>query len=1016
VSAFGAMLTGALLLARPAHGLSPELDVSQYAHTSWTIRDGFTRGTIVAIAQTQDGYLWLGTEFGLLRFDGVRHVLWQPPAGQVLPSSYIRTLLAARDGTLWIGTAKGLARWKDGNLTSYAELDGQAIWALLEDRKGRVWAGGQAFPTSRLCAIQGTAIQCHGEDGRFGQYIDTLHEDQNGTIWVGGVAGLWRWDPVPERYAIPDRVQALTNGENGALVIVTYSGIRQLVNGKLETYPIPPTAAPFAANSILRDRDGGLWIGTIDRGLVHVHHGRVDVFAKSDGLSGDFIFRIFEDREGNIWVATLDGLDRFRDLAVSTISTRQGLTHAAVQSVLVAKDHSVWLATLNGLNRWENGKVTVYRKSHGLQDDVTQSLYQDSRGRVWVSTRRGIAFFENGRFTPVNGVPGGVEAFAEDTAGNLWVSQIGSLFRLREKSVVEQIAWTKLGQKEVARSLVPDPIDGGVWLAFTGAVLRLQGGQIRASYSVADGLGAGHIRDLQRDRQGALWASTENGASRLKDGRVATLTSRNGLPCDDAQWVMEDDDQSVWLYMECGLVRVRRKELDAWADAASHEPARRIGATLFDTSDGVRSHDGTTGCSPSVAKSADGRLWFLPWDGVSVINPARLPFNALPPPVHIERITADRQIFAVSPNATASLRLPPRLRDLEIDYTALSLVGPEKVRFRYKLEGRDPDWHDVGTRRQAFYGDLAPGHYRFRVSASNNSGVWNEAGAFVDFAVAPAYYQTAWFQFLIVGAALALLAALYLGHVRQVAKQLNVRFEERLTERTRIAQELHDTLLQGFVSASMQLHVAVEHLPEDSPAKSSLGRVLDLMARVTKEGRNAVRGLRAASSTADDLERALLGIPEELAVSLEASYRVISQGEPRLLIPMIRDEVYRIAREAVVNAFRHSGATSIEVEVGYLPRELRVFVRDDGRGIAQPALDSQSDGHWGITGMRERARAVGASVKIRSRPAAGTEVELIVPGHVAFARDRARRPVWWPTRWLASQAEAPVDGGTEKQP
>ena len=239
--------------------------------------------------QTPDGYVWLGTEFGLLRFDGVRQVLWQPPAGHVLPSSYIRSLLAARDGTLWIGTAKGLVSWKSGNLTHYPALDDQAIWALLEDRHGRVWAGGQAFPTGKLCTIQGTAVECHGDDGRFGQYIDALHEDRNGTIWVGSVAGLWRWNPTPERYTMPDRVQAFMDGENGALLIVTYGGIRQLVNGKIEAYPIPPTPAPFAANSIVRDRDGGLWIGTIDRGLVHVHQGRVDVFNRSDGLSGDFI-------------------------------------------------------------------------------------------------------------------------------------------------------------------------------------------------------------------------------------------------------------------------------------------------------------------------------------------------------------------------------------------------------------------------------------------------------------------------------------------------------------------------------------------------------------------------------------------------------------------------------------------------------------------------------------------------------------------------------------------------------
>ncbi|MGH9840818.1 MAG: two-component regulator propeller domain-containing protein [Blastocatellia bacterium] len=628
----GLLLAGLLLAWCPStFALDPALDVSQYAHTAWKIREGFFKGTAVAIAQTPDGYLWLGTEFGLLRFDGVRYVTWEPPAGQALPSNYIRSVLPARDGTLWIGTAKGLASWKGGKLTRYPELEGQAIWALLEDREGTVWAGGQASPTARLCAIHGGAVRCYGEDGRFGPFIDTLYEDREGNVWVGGIAGLWRWKPGPPKlYPMPGRVRALMEGDNGALVIVTYSGIRQLVKGKLEAYPLPATGLRFTANGILRDRDGGLWIGTDDRGLVHVHQGRMDVFERADGLSSDYVERIFEDREGNIWVATLDGLDRFRGLAVSAISVKQGLSNAAVQSVLVARDGSVWLGTLDGLNRWNNGQITVYRNAKaktgsakagnpgvreitgsGLPDDAIESLFQDFRDRLWVSTRRGLAFLENGRFTPVPSVPGGVEAITGDHAGNLWLSQRESLFHLRGGKVVAQIPWATLGQKEQARSLVFDPAGGGLWLAFPGSVLYFKDGQFHAAYTAANGLSQGHIRDLQLDREGALWAATETGASRLKDGQVVTLSSKNGLPCDDADWVMEDDDHNVWVYMACGLVRIARSELDTWIVAAANDPTRRVQATVFDSSDGVRSHVGTTGNSPSVAKSADGKLCCL---------------------------------------------------------------------------------------------------------------------------------------------------------------------------------------------------------------------------------------------------------------------------------------------------------------------------------------------------------------------------------------------------------------------
>jgi signal transduction histidine kinase len=462
---------------------------------------------------------------------------------------------------------------------------------------------------------------------------------------------------------------------------------------------------------------------------------------------------------------------------------------------------------------------------------------------------------------------------------------------------------------------------------------------------------------------------------------------------------MEDDDHFVWVYMACGLARIARSELDAWAVAATKDPTRRVRATVFDSSDGVRNHDGTTGNSPSVAKSADGKLWFLPWDGVSVIDPRRLPFNKLAPPVHIEQIAADRKTYA----ETSDLRLPPLIRDLEINYTALSLVAQEKVLFRYKLESWDSDWQDVGARRHAIYSNLPPGAYRFRVSACNNSGVWSEAGAYLDFSVAPAYYQTTWFRLSCAAAFLALLGALYQLRLRQVERQFNLRLEERVSERTRIAQDLHDTLLQGFISASMQLHVAVDQVPDDLPAKTRLGRVLQLMGQVIEEGRNAVRGLRSVDSESLDLEQAFSRIRQELVVQEQGQeqgqeqvgFRVVVEGEPRSLPPILRDEVYRIGREALLNAFRHSQAKNIEVEVKYAANYLSILVRDDGCGIDPQVLRSGRDGHFGLTSMRERAKRIGARLTVSSSAASGTEVELSVPGHTVLKSQPAGRLAQW---------------------
>src|SRR6202051_803179 len=364
---------------------------------------------------------------------------------------------------------------------------------------------------------------------------------------------------------------------HGALLIYMLSGIRQFVEGKLDRYPLPATGRRFAARSILRDGDGGLWIGTTDRGLVHVHPRACDVFDRSVCLSSDFIEMLFEDREGNIWVPTLDGLDRFRDLAVPTISVKQGLSNAIVESVLAVRDGSVWLGTAHGLDQWNNGHLTVYRKrtkartrdangeqepriqggesqagspggvreitASGLPDDAIESLFQDFEDRIWVSTHRGVAFLENGRFTPISAVPGDVHSMAGDRAGNVWVSQGESLFRLRGGRVVEQIPWGQLGHRGGARALVADPVRGGLWMGLRdGGVAYFESGQVRASYTVADGLGEGHVRNLQLDREGTLWAATEGGLSRFTNGRFATLSSKNGLPCDAVHWVMEDDD------------------------------------------------------------------------------------------------------------------------------------------------------------------------------------------------------------------------------------------------------------------------------------------------------------------------------------------------------------------------------------------------------------------------------------------------------------------------------------------
>jgi signal transduction histidine kinase/ligand-binding sensor domain-containing protein len=1044
---WAAMALGILLACcRWACALDPSLDISQYAHTVWKVRDGFSKGFISSIAQTPDGYLWLGTEFGLLRFDGVRNIPWQAPAGEHLPGSEILSLLAARDGSLWIGTRGGLASWKGGKLTQYPELAGQAVGALLEDREGTVWAGGFAvLSPGRLCAFQNNSVHCSGGDGRLGYGVLGLYDDSKDNLWAAVPYGLWRWKPGPSEFHPmpddPDSVQPLGEGDGGALLFSTRRGTRRFLDGKTEVYPLPGNGEELRAHRMLRDRNGGVWFGTSDRGLVHVHQGRTDVFSKSDGLSGDDVATLFEDREGNIWALSLDGLDRFRDFAAATFSVNQGLSSALVGSVIADRDGSVWVGTANGLDRWNNGQITIYRgratpamarldkrdwdlnglalgmvreiTDSGLPENLIGSLFQDSRGRIWVPTLHGFGYMQNGRFISLSGVPGGIVlSIAEDIAGNLWVANDVGLLCLDRGGLVQQIPWERLGRKNRAVTLIADPLRHGLWLGFlNGGVAYFADGRIHALYSAADGLGEGRVNGFRIDPDGTLWVATEGGLSRLKNGRAATLTSKNGLPCDSVHWAMEDDDHAFWLQMACGLVRVSRSELDAWVAVLDKQKdtKRKIQITVFDSSYGLVDRAHAAGYAPHVAKSRDGKLWFPTLDGVSVLDPRHLPFNKLPPPVHIEQINADRNTYWQNWSGEASSlppRLPPRVRDLEIDYTALSLVEPEKVRFRVKLEGFDRDWQDVDDRRQAFYTNLSPRNYRFRVAACNNSGVWNEAGDTLDFSIAPAYYQTFWFRAACLTALLGLLWAAYQLRLRQLAREFNMRLEERVSERTRIARDLHDTLLQSFHGLLLRFQTVSMLLPDRViEAKERLDSAIDQAAQAITEGRDAVQDLRSSATVTNDLAAAIGALGQELAAHENGNnapiFRIEVEGATCDLHPILRDEVFRIAAEALRNAFRHGQARQVEVEIHYDERDLQLHVRDDGKGIDAKILQGETPaGHFGLHGMRERAESVGGRLEVWSERDSGTEVALTIPASIAYnTSPRPRRPWQTGRRW-----------------
>jgi len=950
-----------------AFALDHSLDISQYAHTAWRVRDGFARGLIYSIAQTPDGYLWLGTEFGLLRFDGVRAVAWTPPKSQ-LPSNNITMLLVTHDGTFWIGTTKGLASWKDGKLTTYSELNGSRIAGLLEDRTSTVWVSTD-------------------EPRIFGANVGPINADSEGKFWVGLEEGSGKWKSGrPESFEMPGTQYGLPPlGEHEKSALLTSRDRR-------DPGPVNWTMRGSNASPVLRDRDGGVWAGTPDHGLIHLHQGRTDVFSEADGLSGDTVTALLQDQEGDIWAVTTNGIDRFREYAVPNISVKQGLSSVNSVAIVGAKDGSVWVATYNGLNRWKDGRIGVLLRpgSSGAPRGVPYSLFEDGGGRLWFSTDLEFGYLSNDRFVPVREVPGGrVISMAEAPSGHLWLAkQDYGLFHLFQDRVVEKIRWDALGHNDHARVVVADPSQQGVWLGFSaGGVSYFADGAIRKSYSAAHGLGAGRVNSLRFGPRGALWVATENGLSRIKNDQVTTLTTRNGIPCDTVHWSIDDADHFVWIYTACGLVRIPRPELDAWVD----DPSKVVQATLLDVSEGVRTQSYVS-VAQDVTKASDGRIWYLAYDGVSVIDPPHVPFNKVPPPVHIEQVIADGNTY----EAENGLRLPPRVRNLAIDYTALSLVAPEKVRFRYKLEGHDGNWHEVVNDRQVQYTDLPPGDYHFRVMACNNSGVWNEEGTVLDFSIAPAYYQTIWFRLGLIVLFLALLWAAYMFRVRQLAMQFNRTLEARVSERTRIARDLHDTLLQSFQGLLLRFQSVLKMLPErPAEARQRLESALDQAAAAITEGRDAVQGLRMSAVETNDLAKGLSAIAQELtAMAPKADSPIINvdvQNVPRDLNPIVRDEAYRIAGEALRNAFRHAQARMIGVEINYDRRQFSVQVRDDGKGFDEESVARAAlAGHFGLPGMRERAEVVGGRLEVWTKINSGTRILLSIPGAIAYERSEGR--------------------------
>jgi ligand-binding sensor domain-containing protein/signal transduction histidine kinase len=973
--------------------VDPSRHISQYAHTAWRGQDRVFSGSPNAISQTTDGYLWIGTQAGLVQFDGVRFVSWTPPDGEHLPSSNVTSLLGARDGSLWIGMEGGLSRWDKRDLTSYL-IEPTRINSIIEDRNGTVWfvrSRGSA-EAGGLCQIIGTGMRCYGKaDGLPGSNVATaLVEDGLGNLWTGSDTTVVRWRPdTPTTYSPRglksyqgmDGVEGLAANPDGSLWVgMIFAGrglgLQRLVQGAWKPFATPEfDGSTLEVQALLLDRENALWIGTLKQGIYRIHAGKVDHFRSADGLSSDAVYRFYEDREGNLWVATSKGIDCFGDVRVATFSTREGLATPEVDAVFAAQDGTVWVGGADALDAIHQDGMSSVQAGKGLPGNQVTSLLEDHAGRLWVGVDHTMSIYKNGRFRRIDrsdGSPIGlVVGMTEDVDNNIWVETLGppkTLSRIKDLKVQEEFPAPQMP----AANRVAADAQGGIWLGLrNGDLARYRHGKTEI-FPFKHGEDS-RVNQLIVNSDGSVLGATPLGLVGWKEGKQQTLTVRNGLPCDSVYALIEDSQRALWLYTQCGLVEIAGTELQRWWG----QPDITLQLKAFDAFDGVQ-----PGLAPfqATARSPDGRLWFANGAVLQMIDPGHLSGNELPPPVHVEGVIADRKNYSPSED----LRLPPLTRDLEIDYTALSFVVPQKVRFRYKLEGRDAAWEEPGTRRQAYYNDLRPGRYRFRVIACNNDGVWNEAGAILDFNVAPAWYQTNWFRILGIVSAVFIGWFIYRLRVRQIARAIGVRFDERLAERTRMVRDLHDTFLQTIQGSKLVADDALEPSTDPIRMRRAVEQLSVWLGRATQEGRAALNSLRTTTQT-NDLAEALRRVTEDgfIPNSMAVTFSVI--GDAREMHPIVRDEIYRIGYEAIRNACTHSGASRLEVELRYA-HDLALRVGDNGTGIDPAIADRGKDGHFGLQGMRERAARIGGKLTLVSSSNSGTEVKLIVPGGIIFRK------------------------------
>jgi signal transduction histidine kinase/ligand-binding sensor domain-containing protein len=975
--------------------------IDGYRHTGWTVEDGVP-APVRSLSQSPDGFLWIAAGDGTYRFDGVTFEkmpgLRDPELGDLIP----RTVHASPSGDIWIGYSPGaVALYRHGSLRDmHMPNPPEFVIGIEDDDSGGLWVMSGRDRGSLSHFARGQWREIGEQQGIPQGQVHQVFVARDGTTWVVQSKALLYLARGAKRFVTtPAKITlgaAVAQGPDGRLWLADRLGVRPLPDyprGAIDR-ALPERGTPNGALVRLAfDRAGNLW--SVDRanGLSRTLAARLGdqqgratpaFYKAEDSLTSDRAISLLLDREGNIWVGTESGLDRLRAAVVhpqkgmAGVSTNYGAGSDANGIVYLLADDGIYAVGSGSLPklishfagqvsppcRLKDGSAISATPGHFLRlalngvrsvpgpDEIIYGCVQDARGRLWITS---------------------------DTNGLSWLDKAGwhALTEPPEASQASDLTLTS----------------SGTALARLGYKYLLRLDQERPTLIKADALGVGAITSVSGGLRDVLVGGV-NGLARLRDNGVRVLLSDQYPWLKQVRALTQTSRGDTWMLAPIGIIRVATSDLNRAFD----RPGSPLPHDLFDAADGLKGRmqrDGMTGSQ--ILEGADHAVRFLTTAGVVAIDPDTITHNTLPPPVVISSIIS-RGVKFVDPT---SVTLRPGSASIEIAYTALSLSVPERVRFHYMLEGVDDDWIDPGTRRVAVYGNLAPGTYRFRVIAANNDGVWNRTGATVLIKVPPTFLQSIWFKLICGAAVVAVLWWGYALRVRHVTGRLRAAMGIRLAERERIARELHDTLLQTFQGLVLQFQAAANRFPAARPAREALDRALRSADAALVEGRNRVRELRV-ENTHSDLVETWVALAAELGGSGRTQFALTVEGKPRDLYPLVHEELQRLGEEALRNAFQHANASQISATLTYRNSQLLFHVRDDGIGMPREiAARGERTGHYGLIGMRERARRIGGELSIVSREGAGTEVLVSLPGKTAYAKRGS--PAWIPailtTRW-----------------